>query len=135
MTLRLPLALPLAVTALAALTTATALPAAAETGIKIVTGMHGKMLTDAKGMTLYTFDKDMGGSSSCYDACATLWPPLIAPAGAQADAGFGLTERKDGKMQWTYDGKPLYLWSKDAKPGDTTGDGVKEVWHVAKPAE
>ena len=34
-------------------------------------------------------------------------------------------------MQWAYDGKPLYLWIKDTKPGDMTGDGVNDVWHTA----
>jgi predicted lipoprotein with Yx(FWY)xxD motif len=93
----------------------------------------GKALTDAKGMTLYTFDKDEGGKSACYDKCAVNWPPLIAPADAKAEGKYGLTQRTDGSMQWTYDGKPLYLWIKDAKPGDVTGDGVNNVWHIAKP--
>lgn len=38
--------------------------------------------------------------------------------------------RTDGTMQWAYEGKPLYLWTKDTKPGDVTGDGVGGVWHV-----
>ncbi|MBL4928855.1 COG4315 family predicted lipoprotein [Fuscibacter oryzae] len=104
------------------------LPALAETGIMKTNGV----LTDAKGMTLYTFDKDEGGKSACYDACATNWPPLLAEKGAAATGDYGLTERTDGTMQWTYDGMPLYLWVKDTKPGDMTGDGVKGVWHVAK---
>jgi len=41
--------------------------------------------------------------------------------------------RDDGSMQWAYDGKPLYTFVKDKKAGDMTGDGVKDVWHVAKP--
>lgn len=90
------------------------------------------ILTDAKGMTLYTFDNDQGGASSCYDACATNWPPLLAAADAKAEGEFGLTDRTDGTKQWTYGGMPLYLWVKDTKPGDMTGDGVKGVWHVAK---
>jgi predicted lipoprotein with Yx(FWY)xxD motif len=90
------------------------------------------MLTDAKGMTLYTFDNDTGGVSACYDACAENWPPLLAGADAVADDEYGLTDRTDGTKQWTYDGKPLYLWVKDTKPGDMTGDGVKGVWHIVK---
>lgn len=93
----------------------------------------GKVFTDAKGMTLYTFDMDKDGVSSCYDACATNWPPMMADANAKAEGEFGLTERTDGSKQWTYDNMPLYTWIKDAKPGDVTGDGVKGVWHVAKP--
>ncbi|RYI01153.1 MAG: hypothetical protein EON48_17280 [Acetobacteraceae bacterium] len=90
------------------------------------------VLTDAKGMTLYTFDADKDGMSACYDACATNWPPLVAAADAKAEGDYGLVDRTDGTKQWTYDGKPLYLWIKDTKPGDMTGDGVKGVWHTAK---
>ena len=90
------------------------------------------VLTDANGMTLYTFDKDVtANETTCYDKCAENWPPLIAAAGATGDAEFTLVTRTDGTMMWAYDGKPLYLWVKDTKPGDTTGDGVGEVWHTA----
>jgi predicted lipoprotein with Yx(FWY)xxD motif len=99
--------------------------------IKSAETSAGEILTDAKGMTLYTFDKDTAGTSNCYDECAVNWPPLIAAAGATADDEYTLVERKDGTMQWAYNGKPLYLWKKDAKPGDMTGDGVNDVWHVA----
>jgi predicted lipoprotein with Yx(FWY)xxD motif len=90
------------------------------------------ILTDAKGMTLYTFDKDKDGASACYDKCAENWPPLLAAADAKADGEYALSDRTDGTKQWTYDGMPLYLWVKDQKPGDMTGDGVNDVWHVAK---
>lgn len=93
----------------------------------------GKVLTDPKGMTLYTFDNDKAGTSACYDACAQNWPPLAAPGDAAASGDWSVISRTDGSRQWAYKGKPLYLWIKDAKPGDTTGDGVKGVWHVAKP--
>lgn len=89
------------------------------------------VLTDANGMTLYIFDADKDGMSSCYDACAANWPPLIAAADATADGDYGLTDRTDGTKQWTYKNMPLYLWVKDTKPGDMTGDGVKGVWHTA----
>lgn len=93
----------------------------------------GPALTDAKGMTLYVFDKDMGGKSACNGACATNWPPLMAEAAAKPMGKYTIVTRDDGGRQWAYDGKPLYTWGKDAKPGDTTGDGVNSVWHVAKP--
>ena len=93
------------------------------------------MMTDANGMTLYIFDKDSGGASACYDDCAAKWPPYLARAGEAAGKGWSQVARKDGAMQWAYEGKPLYLWVKDTKPGDMTGDGVKGVWHVAKTAE
>jgi predicted lipoprotein with Yx(FWY)xxD motif len=91
------------------------------------------MLTDDKGMTLYTFDKDEPGKSNCVDACAQNWPPVMADAGAKAQGDLSIVTRADGSKQWAYKGKPLYTWVKDAKPGDTTGDGFKDVWHVAKP--
>ncbi|WP_428647065.1 COG4315 family predicted lipoprotein [Roseibium sp.] len=99
--------------------------------IKSMETAEGEILTDAKGMTLYTFDKDTAGMSNCYDACATNWPPLVAADGAAAEGDYTLVTRKDGTMQWAYGGKPLYLWIKDKAPGDMTGDGVKGVWHVA----
>lgn len=89
------------------------------------------ILTDAEGMTLYTFDKDEAGVSNCYDACAENWPPLMADEGAAATGDFSLVARKDGSLQWAYKDAPLYLWVKDAKAGDMTGDGVKGVWHIA----
>lgn len=92
----------------------------------------GKVWVDAKGMTLYTFDKDTAGTSNCYDKCAVAWPPLMAAKGDKAEGAWTLVERKDGSMQWAYDGHPLYTWVKDKKPGDVTGDGVNQVWHVAK---
>lgn len=121
-------------TVLAALTGAVLLaaPAFADTGIMQADSSMGKVLTDAAGMTLYTFDKDADGKSACYDKCAANWPPLLAAAGAAAEGDFGLTDRTDGSKQWTYYGKPLYLWVKDTKPGDMTGDGVNNIWHVAK---
>ncbi len=91
----------------------------------------GEVLTDAKGMTLYTYDEDGDGVSNCYDKCAVNWPPLMADSGAMADGDYALVERKDGSKQWAYKGMPLYLWIKDGKPGDMTGDGVGGVWHTA----
>src|SRR5690606_40921549 len=78
-----------------------------------------------------SFDKDEPGTSNCYDTCATNWPPLTADENAQPEGDFTLVERTDGTKQWAYKGEPLYLWVKDTKPGDATGDGVNDVWHTA----
>ena len=92
----------------------------------------GKVYTDEKGMTLYTFDKDEANKSNCYDECAKNWPPYLAAADAKAEGEWTLVDRTDGTKQWAYEGKPVYLWVKDTKPGDVTGDMVGEVWHVVK---
>ena len=96
--------------------------------------IKGKVLTDAKGMTLYTFDKDMGGKSACNGPCAGNWPPLAAAADAKPAADYTIIARDDGGKQWAYKGKPLYTWKNDHKPGDITGDGfLNNTWHIAKP--
>jgi len=92
------------------------------------------MFVDAKGMTLYTFDKDAAGKSVCNGPCATNWPPLIVADNSKAAGDWTIVVRDDGQKQWAYKGKPLYTWAKDTKPGDTTGDGfMNGVWNVAKP--
>ncbi|MCB2176940.1 MAG: hypothetical protein KQH57_14100 [Actinomycetales bacterium] len=113
-------------------------PAEAGSGTAVQVGSTslGDVLVDQAGMTLYMFDKDtQGGPSTCYDQCASAWPPLLtdgAPAaGTGADDGkLGTVERTDGATQVTYDGWPLYYWAQDAKPGDVNGQGVNDVWWV-----
>ncbi|HEY0918239.1 hypothetical protein [Devosia sp.] len=118
-----------------ALATLIALPAVAEDyvggAVKTMEIGGKQVLTDANGMTLYTYDKDTAGVSNCYDQCAVNWPPLFAAEGAAAEGAFTIVTRTDGTKMWAYDGMPLYLWVKDTKPGDTTGDGVGGVWHTA----
>ena len=93
------------------------------------------VFTNSAGMTLYTFDKDPAGSgkSVCNGPCAKNWPPLMASASDKASGDWSVVTRDDGSMQWAYKGKPLYLWVKDQKPGDKTGDGFNKVWSLAKP--
>jgi predicted lipoprotein with Yx(FWY)xxD motif len=95
----------------------------------------GGVLTNSAGMTLYTFDKDAAGSgkSVCNGPCATNWPPLMAAADAKPSGDYTVITRDDGGKQWAYKGKPLYLWIKDSKPGDKTGDGFNNVWRAARP--
>jgi len=88
---------------------------------------------DSSGATLYIYDKDTEGKSVCRDNCAKNWPPALADQGDMASGDWSFVERHDGKRQWAYKGKPLYLFVKDKKPGDTTGDGAGTVWHLAKP--
>ncbi len=94
------------------------------------------VLVGTNNMTLYIFTKDGVGSgkSVCYAQCAINWPPLLVEANAQASGDYTVIARDDGKKQLAYKGLPLYFWSKDAKPGDKTGDGRAEgAWKVAKP--
>ncbi len=93
----------------------------------------GDVLVDAKGMTLYTYDRDPRGKSECSGACAATSPPLIAAADAKAAGDYSLVRRADGSEQWAYKGKPLYRWATDRTPGDRAGDGFNNVWRVAKP--
>jgi predicted lipoprotein with Yx(FWY)xxD motif len=97
----------------------------------------GTILVDADGNTLYVFDADEGEESTCYDDCETAWPPLASDdptAGGDADETLlGTTEREDGTLQVTYDGRPLYLFASDESPGDTNGQGVGDVWWVVGP--
>lgn len=91
------------------------------------------MLTNSAGMTLYTFDKDAEGVSNCAGECLALWPALTAAASDAAEGDYAIIDRADGAKQWTYKGKPLYTFVKDMAAGDVMGDGVKKVWHIARP--
>ncbi len=99
---------------------------------KVMDTSAGKVYTDDNGMALYTFDKDETNKSNCYDKCATNWPPFMASADAKAEGDWTVVERSDGTKMWAYEGKPLYTFIKDKKPGDVTGDGVGDVWHLSK---
>ena len=94
---------------------------------------NGPVLANARGMTLYTFDKDTPGKSNCNGKCAVNWPPLMVTPMSHLAGPWTVVTRDDGSQMWGYAGKPLYTWSKDKNPGDTTGDGVGMVWHVARP--
>ena len=92
------------------------------------------MFVTAKGMTLYTFDKDSAGNSVCNGPCATNWPPALVADDAKAMGPWTIVSRDDGLKQWAYNGKPVYAFAKDTKAGDTTGDGfLNGAWHIAKP--
>ncbi len=119
---------------LATLVTAGALAATAalastdkSSSISLRTTKVGKVLVAANGRTLYLFTAEKGKTSKCYGQCAAYWPPLIArtpTAGAGLKASLvGTTKRKDGKLQVTYGGHPLYFFANDKKAGDVNGQG------------
>lgn len=112
----------------------TASPTPAPT-VAVADSSLGKILIAASNqMTLYTYAKDTADTSTCYDACATNWPPFTLTADPVAGAGItgklATTTRKDGAKQLTWNGKPLYFYNKDTKPGDTLGQNVGTVWFV-----
>jgi predicted lipoprotein with Yx(FWY)xxD motif len=102
----------------------------------------GPILVDGRGRTLYLFEQDRGTTSTCDGSCAAIWPPLTTKAAPQAGTGaagtkLGTTRRADGTLEVTYGGHPLYAYAGDAKPGDTTGQGVDQFgaeWYVLSPA-
>jgi predicted lipoprotein with Yx(FWY)xxD motif len=122
--------------------TPTTAAAASSGGTSVAVGKSdalGSFLADDKGMTLYLFTKDTPNTSNCYDKCATAWPPLLTTGSPVAGTGIdasklGTTKRKDGSIQVSYAGWPLYYYANDAKAGDTTGQNVGSVWFVISPA-
>ncbi len=105
----------------------------------------GTVLVDGQGLTLYMFvPDDQRGQSTCYHACASGWPPLRLPAGVTVPVAggqaqpslLGTTARKDGGLQVTYNGWPLYIWVGDTEPGQATGQGIDSLggyWYVLSP--
>jgi len=100
----------------------------------------GMVLVDSEGMTLYDFHKDKGTTSSCYGPCAEGWPPMLTEGEPSVGNGamsskLGTTERKDGTMQVTYAGHPLYTFVEDKKPGEANGNDVSAFgaqWYALK---
>jgi predicted lipoprotein with Yx(FWY)xxD motif len=102
----------------------------------------GNVLVDAKGRTLYLFEADKTTKSTCYGACAGVWPPLSAAGAPKAGthvvaSELGTTRRTDGTTEVTYHGHPLYYYAGDAQPGDTKGQGLDQfgaAWYVLAPS-
>jgi len=102
----------------------------------------GNTITAANGHTLYLFRADHGATSECYGKCATFWPPLLTTgkpvgSGRVTASLLGTTKRKDGKLQVTYKGHPLYTFLEDKRPGQTAGEGSKAFgasWYALAPS-
>jgi predicted lipoprotein with Yx(FWY)xxD motif len=99
----------------------------------------GDILADSEGRTVYVFTKDEPGVSNCYDQCAQNWPALTVEPGTALNAASGVnaklgtTQCKDGSMQLTINGIPVYYFFQDARPGDTNGQGVGSVCFALDP--
>jgi len=102
----------------------------------------GRIVVDGKRHTLYLFEKDKRGRSSCYAACAAYWPPALTHGKPIAGTGvrrslIGTTRRRDGAIQLTYAGHPLYRYAGDSRPGQTSGAGLQDFgggWDPISPA-
>ncbi len=107
--------------------------------IQVYKGAIGTYLTDANGMALYIRTTDSKDTSTCNTNCATTWPPLLLHTGDTMTAGPGVTgklgtfTRKDGGVQITLNGMPLYYYHGDTAAGQTNGQGQGGVWFLATP--
>jgi predicted lipoprotein with Yx(FWY)xxD motif len=122
---------------------ATSTPAAGAAVISVSTAPKvGKVIVDKKGFTLYDFHKDKGDNSSCYGACEAAWPPAATEGEPQVGEGamaskIGMTERKDGTLQVTYSGHPMYTFVEDKKPGEVNGNDTSAFgaqWYALMPS-
>lgn len=92
---------------------------------------RGVVYADGGGMTLYTYDKDEPGKSHCQDDCLKTWRIAAAPPDAKPSGDWSVIVRDDKTAQWALRGKPLYLFSKEAKVAEEKGNGAEGVWHSA----
>jgi predicted lipoprotein with Yx(FWY)xxD motif len=95
----------------------------------------GSLLIDTRGRTLYLYTPDKANTSACYGQCASFWPPLLTTSKAVGKHGvkqslLGTTKRKDGKLQVTYAGHPLYSFAGDSESGDVNGQGLQNIWYA-----
>jgi predicted lipoprotein with Yx(FWY)xxD motif len=130
-------AAPSAAASEAAPSAAASAAASASTGatIALKTTSLGMIIVDAQGRTLYKFDNDTAGTSTCYDQCAANWPALVAAGTPTAGPGLDASklttvDRTDGTKQVKYGEFPLYYFAADKAPGDTNGQGKGKIWWV-----
>lgn len=115
---------------------------AATVSEEVVTGV-GPSLVDSVGRTLYSPEQEADGTIHCLRSCVVFWTPLTVPAGMAPTAGPGVNgklatlRRPEGTLQVTYDGRPLYTFTEDGRPGMANGNGFKDsfdgmdfVWHA-----
>lgn len=107
--------------------------------LKTASTKLGSVVVDGAGKTIYEFDKDTKGSgkSACTGGCAGLWPAVTAsstPTLSGVTGTVGTITRDDGTKQVTLNGRPLYTYAGDAKPGDVTGQGYGGIWWVVSPS-
>lgn len=104
-----------------------------------VKGTSETILTNTQGLTLYYRTSDVPPTTVCSGGCAGAWPPLVisgsgVPTSAAALPGKLTVVTDANGRQVAYNGHPLYTYSADTSAGQTTGEGVGGVWHVATPS-
>lgn len=113
-------------------------PAEAEIMLAVAETSLGETIVDPDGLTVYMFQPDTLEASACTDGCAEAWPAVLylndATTGDGLDATLLGTAPYGDDQQVTYNGHRLYLFSGDAAPGDTNGQGVGDVWWALDPA-
>jgi predicted lipoprotein with Yx(FWY)xxD motif len=128
---------------LAAVALVEAAPSAAQaprSTVIVRASSFGRILFDGRGFVLYGFTRDPRGKSVCSGACARAWPPYVVNSTPRAGVGaaarlVGTTRRKDGSLQVTYAGHPLYYYVGDRRPGQILCQNVTEfggVWRVVR---
>jgi predicted lipoprotein with Yx(FWY)xxD motif len=116
--------------------------AASKTTVATQRTSLGTVLVDAKGRTLYLFEKDKPTASTCNGSCAAVWPPLTSTGAPAAGHGvlegkLGSVKRSDGSAEVTYAGHPLYTYAGDTKAGQVKGQGLDQFgaeWYVLSPS-
>jgi predicted lipoprotein with Yx(FWY)xxD motif len=128
-----------AVLALSAVAVPMALARSSKTvaGEAQATSLHKTVLTNTKGLTLYTLTGETNGKFICTGACLKAWPPLLVAAGTtpKGPVKLGTIKRPEGKTQVTFKGMPAYTFSGDSAKGQANGEGLKDVgvWHAVTP--
>jgi predicted lipoprotein with Yx(FWY)xxD motif len=122
---------------------AVAVPMALARGSKTVAGeatapsLHKTVLTNTKGLTLYTLSGEKNGKFICTGSCLKSWPPLLVAAGTtpKGPVKLGTIKRPEGKTQVTFKGAPVYTFAGDSKKGEANGEGLRDVgvWHAVTP--
>jgi predicted lipoprotein with Yx(FWY)xxD motif len=122
---------------------AIAVPTALAHGSKTVVGkaaapsLHETVLTNTKGLTLYSLSVERNGKFICTGSCTHTWIPLVVARGTtpKGPVRLGTVKRPEGKIQVTYKGLPLYTFDGDSAKGQARGEGFKDVgtWHAVTP--
>jgi predicted lipoprotein with Yx(FWY)xxD motif len=105
--------------------------------VRVARTAYGMALVDRRGFALYRFTHDTKMTSTCYGACAPVWPPYLAPRTLAPSGPVRTIRRTDGRLQVTYAGHPLYYYIGDRRPGQVLCQGVTEFgggWYVVGPS-